>query len=160
MSYVFYTTENTPKTLLVSEGGNVEDAEKQIEQVLGVITNFSLSRYPIEGSFIDPITGNEIDIIIHEGKPRVVVKKKAFLYPYENVRILKQSKETSSESKNKPNKLLPEQTGNETGHIQVCFICNKPILLKNLSIIDGKLACQPCVEKYKSERKKGKETQQ
>ena len=159
-NYYSVLTENTPKTLLVSEGGNLEDAENQIEQVLGAITNFSLSRYPIEGSFIDPITGNKIDIIIHEGKPRVVVEKKASPYPYENVRILKQSTETSSESENKPKKLPLEQTRNETGSFPICFYCNKPILLKNLSHIDGKLVCKPCVEKYKSERRKGKVNQQ
>ena len=74
--------------------------------------------------------------------------------------IIKQSTETSSESENKPKKLPLEQTRNETGSFPICFYCNKPILLKNLSHIDGKLVCKPCVEKYKSERRKGKVNQQ
>ena len=104
-----------------------------------------------------------IEIIDHETMHWIFCKdfSKSISLKFDDILENEECEELiSNKPENKPKKTLPERIRNETGSFLVCSVCNKPILLKNLSHIDGKLACKPCVEKYKSERRKTKENQQ
>jgi hypothetical protein len=129
--------ENTPKTFLCAEGRSYLEPEKQIEHALGSFRNSSLSHQDIEGSFFDPITGNEIDIIIEEnGKLEVEIKKLRSI-PADQGRNLKRGTETVSKQEKSPKNLLPLPMRSYNG----IFGENKP---KNPEIENKGLVCCDC----------------
>lgn len=176
----FYSilTENTPNAFLISEGGNENPSEKQIEQILGSFEGFSLSHGGLTASCLfDPVTGNKLFLSLsEEGKLQVIVENNELVYPYEKVRSVERGMKRASEQENKPNTLLPQQIRNEnrlipkkeasvgeftvdscfpSGQFPVCFSCHKPIVqLESLTNIDGKPIHKNCKAEIEAQKKR------
>ena len=102
-------SEKTPKELIITQGRNFEKPELLMKFILNSLQGFSLSHQDTDTtSFIDPITGEKVNVTIGEDEEAVItVENTTHPYPYEKVRSSERNKETPLVTEKEPKQLLP-----------------------------------------------------
>jgi len=102
-------SEKKPKDLIITQGRNFEKPELLMKFILNSLQGFSLSHQDTDTtSFIDPITGEKVNVTIGEDEEAVItVENTTHPYPYEKVRSSERNKETPLVTEKEPKQLLP-----------------------------------------------------
>jgi len=101
-------SEKKPKDLIIAQGRNFENPESLMKFILDPFQGFSLSHQDIDTtSFIDPITGEKVNVTTGEDEAVITVENTTHPYPYEKVRSSERSEETLLEMEKEPKQLLP-----------------------------------------------------
>jgi len=98
-----------PKELIITQVRNFGNPELLMKFILNSFQGFSPSHHNTDTtSFIDPITGEKVNVTIGEDEEAVITAENiTHPYPYEKMRSSERSKETPLETEKEPKQPLP-----------------------------------------------------